>query len=87
MIPMSGIRLDAAPALGRSTKIRLVFRPIMQRGGIEVGTTRPDDGMNFRVECDLGEYRRVAQRAVKFALENRLQVNGARQAIVKAQAQ
>ena len=82
-----GACFHIAPALGRCTESRLVRGSIVERNRVEVGPTRPNDGMNLRVERDLSKRRRVAQRAVKLALKNRLKINGARQAIVEAQAQ
>ena len=76
-----------APALSRSTKSGLVVRPIVKRSGVEVRSTRPDDRMNFRVESDLSKNRRVAERAVKLALQNPLKINRAGQAIVEVQVE
>ena len=76
-----------APALRSSTKSRLVLGPIVERSRVEVRSARPDDRMNLPVEGDLSKNRRVAQRAVKLALEKPLEINGAGQTIVEAQAQ
>ena len=61
--------------------------PIVERSGIEVRATRPDDRMNFRIESDLGKKSRVAERAVKLAFQNTLEINDAAQPIVEAQTQ
>ena len=75
-----------APALCRSTKSRLVLGPIVERSGVEVRSARPDDRMNLWVENDPCKNRGVAERAVKLALKKPLEVDGAGQAIVEAQA-
>ncbi len=61
--------------------------PIVERSGIEVRATRPDDRMNFRVQSDLGKSSRVAERAVKLAFQNTLEINDATQPVVEAQTQ
>ena len=75
-----------APALCRSTKSRLVLGPIVERSRVEVRSARPDNRMNLRVESDPCKNRGVAERAVKLALKKPLEVDGAGQAIVEAQA-
>src|SRR5260221_319299 len=82
-----GVCVGVAPALRRSTESGLVLGPIVKRRGVEVGSARPDNRMDLRVECDLRKSSRVTERAVKLALENRLEINGAGQTIVEAQVQ
>ena len=64
-----------------------MIRPIVERGRVEVGSAWPNDSMNLRVEGDLCKSKRVAERPVKLALQNRLEINGAGQTIVEAQMQ
>ena len=75
------------PALCRCTKSSLVLGPIVERSWVEVRAARPDDGMNFGVECDLSESRWIAEGAVKLTLKNRLEIHGARKAVVEVEAQ
>ena len=74
------------PALGRSTKSGLVLGPIVECSRVEVGSARPNERMNLRVESDLSKNSWVAEGAKKLARENRLEINDAGQAIVEAQA-
>ncbi len=82
-----GVCIGMAPAFGSGTKSRLVLGPIVKGSRVEVGSAWPDNGMNLRVERDLSESRRVAQRPVKLARKNRFEINSAHQAIVEAQTQ
>ena len=82
-----GVYVRMAPLLGSGTKSRLVPGPIVERSRGEIGSTRPDDDMNLGIDNDLSKCHRVAERPVKLALENSLEINGARQAIVEAQTQ
>ena len=59
--------------------------PVVKHRGIEVGATWPDDCVNFRVERGLGENRWVAERAVEFTLQDRLEINRASQTVIKVQ--
>ena len=82
-----GVCPGVTPAPGRSVKSGLVLRPVVKRRRIEVGSAWPDDGVNLRVERDLCERRRVTERSVKLALQNRLEINRASQTVVEVQTQ
>jgi hypothetical protein len=84
---LRGPGIGTARPLGYGAKSRLVLRPIVKRGRIEIGSAWPNDGVNLRIERHLSERRWVVKRTVKLALKNRLEVNSARQAVVEMQAQ
>lgn len=67
--------MGQAPARGRSTKSRFVLWPIVECRRIKVGTARPDDRMNLRIESDLGKQSGIAERAVEFPLENGFKID------------
>jgi hypothetical protein len=59
----------------------------MQRGRIEIGSSRPDHRVHLGVEPDLRKDRRVAQRSVEFARQNRLKINRAYLSVGECQPQ
>src|SRR5205807_2435229 len=65
----SDVRVGVLPALSRSAKSCLVFRPVVQRSRIEVSPARPDNRMNLRIKSDLRKHSRVTERTIKFALQ------------------
>jgi hypothetical protein len=79
--------MRVAPAFGSSRKRGLMLGPIVQGCGIEIGARGPNDCVDFPVERNLSEDRRITQRAEKLALENGLKVNRATQTIIETQPQ
>lgn len=77
-----GKRVRAEGALRRFPLLRVFneflfyLRPVVQIGGIEIGVIRPDQCLYFGIESHLVEKRQVAERAVNFAVQDRLEVNG-----------
>ena len=61
--------------------------PIVECRRIEVGSIRPNNSMDLRVESDLGKDKRIAEGTIKFPFENWLKIDGAGQSVVEAQFQ
>ncbi len=80
-------RLAPAPMPGRCSKRRLVLRPVVERGWVEIRAGRPDNRVNFRVKGNPGEQIGIAQRSAQLARQQRLEINGAGRAVVETQAQ
>lgn len=64
-----------------------MFWPVMQCGRVEIGSTRPFDGVDLRIQTDLGKPRRVSQRSIEFSFQNRLEIDCSQKAVVELQAQ
>lgn len=75
------------PAIRQFNKFGRVRRPVVQGGGVKIRAVRPDDGADFRVNANLAEKNRVAQRTEKLPAQNRLEVDGLRRAVFKLQVQ
>jgi hypothetical protein len=54
---------------------------------IKVCSTWPDDRVNFWINADLCKKNGIAERAQQLALQNRLEVNRTRQAVIESEIQ
>ncbi len=52
--------------------------PVMKCSGVEVCAGWPDDRVNFGIDTDFGKESGITQRTKQLALQNRLEINGAR---------
>ena len=77
--------MGLAPTLGGGAKGSFVLGPVVENRGIEIGAGRPDHGVNLGIESGLGKERGIAERTEEFAFEHRLEVDGARQAVIEVQ--
>ena len=80
-------RWNALPLLGVRREGLEMIRPIMQRGRVEVGATRPDQRLSFEIDPNLIEQRQAAQRPEQLSGQNRLKIDGLFRAIVESDAQ
>src|SRR5438093_817096 len=71
------------PAPRQRDHVRFVLGPVVQGGGIEIGTAWPDQRMDLAVKGNCVELVDVAQRTVKLPFQHRPKVDRANQAIVK----
>lgn len=76
--------LNRFPASSKFSECRLMQRPVMQRGRIEVGSVRPDQRIGFRIDTNLIEQVEVPQGAKQFARKNWSKVDCLFGIIVKA---
>jgi hypothetical protein len=77
------ISSGGGPAPGELDHGRLVLRPVVQGGGIEIGAVRPHEGVHFAVERDGVELVKIAQRLVELPFQHRPEVYRADQAVVE----
>ena len=47
----------------------------MQGGGVEIGAVGPYEGVDLRIERNLAEHSRIAQRAIEFAAQHGLEID------------
>jgi len=74
------------PAPCHLTHFTLVFRPIVQRGRVEVGSVGPYERACLWIDLDAIKQSWILQWAVNLASEDRPKVDGLRRAILKANA-
>ena len=73
------------PAFCQFNQRRCVSLPVVQGGRIEIRAVRPDNGANFRINPNLIEKIRIAQRPVKPPMQQRLEVDRLRHTVFKLQ--
>ena len=66
-------------------RLRMV-RPIVESRRIEIGSIRPHEGVDFRVDVHLTKQLRVSERTVQRTDENRLEVDRALELVVERDA-
>ena len=86
-LPLPDLCSGRCPLPGLRDKGRLMGRPVMQHGGIEIRAIRPDKGRHFRVYADLLKDHQVLERAVQVSSENRAKINRLFGVIGKADTQ
>ena len=63
------------PCAGALFNFVFVGFPVTKDGGIEVGSVRPYDCVNFRIDSDLLEQSDVTKRAVHLTVKNPFEIN------------
>src|SRR5438093_13415504 len=79
--------MSMAPLLRCGTERGFMLRPVVQRGRVKVRSRWPDERVNFWIQPNLREHRRVAQRPVKFAMKHWLKVDCAARTVVELDSQ
>ena len=87
MIQRIRLAVDESAACLPTPPSPLVFGPIVQDGRIEIRSVVPHQRPELRVEAHGSEHGRILQRPVKFAPQNRLEVDDALGAIREDNAQ
>jgi hypothetical protein len=72
---------------GLGNECRLVFGPVVQDSGIEIGAIWPGDRFYFRVEGHVSKQGRFAQRAVEVTVKHGFQVYPALAAVIERQVE
>jgi hypothetical protein len=76
-----------SPSLGELSHGRLIHRPVMESGRIEVSPIGPNESTDFRVNLDGGKESRVSEPSIEFPLKDRLKIDELRSAIIEADPQ
>ena len=63
-----------------------MLRPVMQNGRVKICPGRPYESVNFGIKADTIELRRIAERTIQLAFENRLEVDLTAQPVIKPDA-
>jgi hypothetical protein len=68
-------RFDGRPAARKISERLLISGPIVKGGRIEVGSVRPHQCFDLRIDRHLVEQFEIAQGAIQFAGENRSEID------------
>ena len=68
-------------------KGRFALRPVVKSRGVEIRSVRPHQRACLRIERNLVEQTRIAQRAVQFAPQDWLEIDDPFRSVVKYDAQ
>ena len=79
--------MGVGPAPGCGSERGIVIRPIMECGGVEIGSAWPNDRVDFWIERDLGKDLRITKGPIKLPLKNGFKINRSGQTVVEAQTQ